>query len=244
MILDPQHVKRKWGLTTRIRHESRLEMRKDVMKGFLILCGVMLLLSGCGYQFTAGGPGPFIGKTADTERLRELQTTAPRLIVLKMQNNSFEANLARNYTEFLRREFQAGSGARMVSEISEADLQLKSSIISVTYPSITFSQSQTAESRAVVTVAATVEDIRTRKVVWSQQATSSSEYFVTSDLQFNQVLQRRAVRQAGEYIASDLADRFLTYLETRSNSAQDGSVEEISPGRTPSMTPSGPKPVP
>ena len=180
-----------------------------------IVIVLLLQLSACGYQFQAGGPGPFLGNSAEAERLKEIQANAPRLLVLMMQNNSFEANVARNYTEFLRREFQAGSGANIVTEPAAADLQLKSSIISVTFPSITFSQRQTAESRAVVTVAASVEDMRTRQVVWSQRATSSSEYFVTNDLQFNQVLQRRAVEQAGEYIASDLADRFLMFLETR-----------------------------
>lgn len=189
-----------------------------MVRQFLIVVMLMLQLSACGYQFTAGGPGPFLGNSSEAERLKELQANAPHLIVLMMQNNSFEANVARNYTEFLRREFLAGSGAKIVSEPSAADLQLKSSIVSVTFPSITFSQRQTAESRAVVTVAAEVEDVRTRQVVWSQRATSSSEYFVTNDLQFNLVLQRRAVDQAGEYIASDLADRFLIYLESRASS--------------------------
>lgn len=208
-----------------------------MVKQSLIVLMLMLQLSACGYQFLAGGPGPFISETADTERLKELQANAPHLMVLMVQNNSFEANVAQKYTEFLRREFQAGSGARMVSDASAADLQLKSSIVSVTFPSITFSQTQTAERRAVVTVAASVEDVRTRQVVWSQHATSSSEYFVTNDLQFNQVLQRRAVDQAGEYIASDLADRFLIYLESKSSSAQDRTDEEVSPDHSPRSTP-------
>ena len=101
----------------------------------LVLC---LQLSACGYQFTAGGPGPFLGDSSEAERLKTLQENAPRLLVLMMQNNSFETNLAQNYTEFLRREFQAGGGANVVSDPSAADLQLKSSIVSVTFPSITF----------------------------------------------------------------------------------------------------------
>lgn len=214
----------------------------QMMKQSIMVLVLVLQLSACGYQFMAGGPGPFISDTAETERLKVLQANAPRLIVSRMQNNSFQANVGRDYTKFLRREFQAGSGARMVSEISQADLQLNSSIVSVTFPSITFSQSQTAETRVVVTVAAAVEDVRTKQVLWSQRATSYAEYFVTNDLQFNQVLQRRAIEQAGEYIASDLADRFLIFLESRFFSSQEGSREGESQRSTLSPTPSNLEP--
>jgi hypothetical protein len=37
---------------------------------------------------------------------------------------------------------------------------------------------------------------------------------VTSDLQFNRVLQNRALEQAGRFIAEDLASRFLLQLES------------------------------
>ena len=50
--------------------------------------------------------------------------------------------------------------------------------------------------------------------MWEQRATGASEYFLTNDLQFNSVLQRRALEQAGAKIAGDLATRFLLYLET------------------------------
>jgi hypothetical protein len=41
-----------------------------------------------------------------------------------------------------------------------------------------------------------------------------SEFFVTPDLQFNRVLQNRALEQAGRFIAEDLASRFLLQLES------------------------------
>jgi hypothetical protein len=37
---------------------------------------------------------------------------------------------------------------------------------------------------------------------------------VTNDLQFNRVLQNRALEQAGRYVAEDLASRFLMQLES------------------------------
>jgi hypothetical protein len=47
-----------------------------------------------------------------------------------------------------------------------------------------------------------------------QTAKGSSEFFVTTDLQFNRALQNRALEQAGRFIAEDLASRFLLQLES------------------------------
>lgn len=38
--------------------------------------------------------------------------------------------------------------------------------------------------------------------------------FLTQDLQFNRVLQNRALEQAGRFIAEDLASRFLLFIDS------------------------------
>jgi hypothetical protein len=68
--------------------------------------------------------------------------------------------------------------------------------------------------RVEVIVSVRVEDARSGKVVWTQVAKGASEFFVTTDLQFNQVLQDRAEEQAGRFVAADLAARFLLQVET------------------------------
>jgi ketopantoate hydroxymethyltransferase len=65
-----------------------------------------------------------------------------------------------------------------------------------------------------VIVIVKVEETRTQRVVWTQVAKGSSEFFVTPDLQFNRVLQNRALEQAGRFVAEDLASRFLLQLES------------------------------
>ncbi len=172
------------------------------------------LLSGCGYQFMAGGPGPVIGESEDAARIRAIQEKAPRLVVLNVKNNTFQPNIEGKYTEYLRREFSAGSGARVVGQSEAAELQLEGVIETVTIPSISFARSETFESRVTVTIHVRVRNRTTRQVVWTQRATRSSEFFVTQDLQQNRVLQDRAVEQAGQYVSADLADRFLGYLES------------------------------
>lgn len=169
-----------------------------------------LLLAGCGYQFRVEGAGPTIGGA----KASESQQPTPRLVIRTLENRSFEPNLETRYTNYIRHEFSSGSGAQVVPDSEAADLVLTGQILSVTVPTISFSQTTTLESRTEVVVSVKVEETRTKRVVWLQLAKGSSEFYVTSDLQFNRALQNRAMEQAGQYAASDLAARFLMHLES------------------------------
>jgi hypothetical protein len=131
-----------------------------------------------------------------------------------LENKSFEPNLETRYTNYLRHEFSSGSGAQVVSDSEAADLVLSGQILSVTLPTLSFSQTTTLESRTEVVVVIKVEETRTQRLVWAQTAKGTSEFYVTPDLQFNRVLQNRALEQAGRFIAEDLASRFLLQLES------------------------------
>ena len=171
---------------------------------------VMTLLTACGYQFRVEGAGPTIGGASATAS----QEPPPRLIIRTLLNNSFEPNVEMRYTNYLREEFSAGSGAQVVSDSEAADLVLTGQILSVIVPTLSFSSTATLESRTEVVVLARVEDARSKKVVWSQVVKGASEFFVTQDLQFNRSLQNRAIEQASRFAAADLAARFLLQLET------------------------------
>ncbi len=189
----------------------------------LLVAGVAGLISGCGYQFTVAGSGPTIGGPTGSAQVRPTQDASPRLAIQTFENTSFEPNLGLKYTEYFQREFAAGSGSRVVSGTGAADFLLRGTIESVSVPSLTFTRSATFESRAVVTVRVTVQDLRSKAVIWTQRATGSSEFFITDDLQFNRVLQRRAVEQAGEQVAGSLAARFLAHRESTAGSPHAGA---------------------
>jgi hypothetical protein len=169
--------------------------------------------AGCGYQFTVEGPGPVIGGGAGLAA----QGPPVRLAMHTLKNNTFEPNLEFKYTRYLRRAMESRGSAEFVDAGGSADFIMEGAILSVSLPSLAFSPTQTQESRVAVTVAVHVRDSRTGKVLWSQTGSSRAEFFVgaapTSDLssglQFNRVLQDRAVEQAGQLVAEDLADRFL-----------------------------------
>jgi hypothetical protein len=169
-----------------------------------------LFLVGCGYQFRVEGAGPTIGGTTAAAS----SSPPPRVAIRTLRNATFEPNLETRFTNYLRREFSSGSGAQIVSEGEEADLVVSGDILAVIVPTLSFTQTTTLESRTEVVVAIKVEEMRTKKVVWTHLAKGTSEFYVTSDLQFNRVLQNRSLEQAGKYIAEDLASRFLFQLES------------------------------
>lgn len=167
-------------------------------------------LVACGYQFRVEGAGPTIGGTEATAS----QEPQPRLVIRTLVNSSFEPNLETRYTNYLRHEFSSGSGAQVVPDSEAADLVLTGQILSVSLPTLSFSQTTTLESRTEVVVSVKVEETRTKKVVWMQTAKGSSEFYITPDLQFNRALQNRAMEQAGRFAAADLAARFLAHVES------------------------------
>ena len=178
----------------------------------LLAClACLALLVGCGYQFRLEGAGPTIGGAAATS---SPTSPPPRLVVRTLENKTFEPNLEVRYTNYLRHEFSSSGGAQIVPDSEAADLVLSGQILSVSVPTLSFNQTTTLESRAEVFVMVQVEEIRTKRLVWAETAKGASEFFVTSDLQFNRVLQNRALEQAGRFIAEDLASRFLLQLES------------------------------
>lgn len=172
----------------------------------------MILGCGCGYQFTVEGPGPVIGGG------RVAEGSPVRLAVHRLKNNTFQPNLEFKYTRYLRQALESSGSATIVEDDLSADFILDGAVVSLSIPSVAFSQTQTQEGRVTVKVAVKVRHQKTGKVRWSQSQTNSAEFFVgassssssaESGLQFNRVLEDRALEQAGRGVAEDFADQFL-----------------------------------
>ncbi len=215
---------------------SALSTQHSVLTAKQALAMILLsLLVGCGYQFRVDGQGPTIGGASVTHVAPAPTGPQPRLSIPNFENKAFEPNLELKYSAYARREFAAGSGARVVNVSEPTDYILKGAITSVVLPTLAFSITEgTQETRVTVTVKANVEEAGSGKVIWSQAATASSEFFVTNDLQFNRVLQARALEQAGRLIAEDLATRFLAFLDAKRAGliVAPPSAQDLSPTRT------------
>ncbi len=177
----------------------------------LVLCLLAMNLAACGYQFRVQGAGPTVGGAPETVAKRP---QAPRLAILPIANSTYEPNFEIKLANYLRREFSAGAGAEIVGPSAGADLFLSGQIMQILLPTLSFDQTTTFESRVEMLVSVRIEDAKTKRLVWSQVAKGTSEFFLTQDLQFNRVLQNRALEQAGRFVAEDLASRFLLFLDT------------------------------
>ena len=190
-------------------------------------------IAACGYQFRVQGAGPTIGGPPETVAKHP---QAPRLAILPIANSTYEPNFEFKLANYLRREFSSGVGAEIVGPSAAADLILSGQIMQILLPTLSFDQTTTFESRVEMLVSVRIEDVKTKRMVWSQVSKGTSEFFVTQDLQFNRVLQNRALEQAGRFIAEDLASRFLLFLDSgelekalkrpvKANAAQTGGVQ-------------------
>ncbi len=167
------------------------------------------MLSGCGYQFRVQGAGPTVGGIDAT-------TSRPgpplRMIIRTFENRTLEANLEIKLTNYMRREF-SGTGTQIVGESDPADVLLTGQVVGILMPTVSFDQT-TFESRIELLLTVKLEEIRSKKVIWTQIVKGTSEFFITTDLQFNRVLQNRALEQAGLFAAGDLASRYSVYFES------------------------------
>jgi hypothetical protein len=174
-------------------------------------CLLAMNVSSCGYQFRVQGAGPTIGGEAESEIKRP---QALRLAILPIVNSTYEPNFEIKLANYLRREFSTGAGAEIVGPSVRTDLFLSGQIMQISVPTLSFDQTTTFESRVEMLVSVRIEEAKTRRLVWAQVSKGTSEFFLTRDLQFNRVLQNRALEQAARFIAEDLASRFLLFQET------------------------------
>ncbi len=188
-----------------------------MMGGWATTMAVMammgMFLQGCGYQFAVEGPGPRIG---GGPAMMDDEAPVVRLAIRNFRNRTFHHHLEDVYTRYMRQEFSVGSGAHVVADEAQADYVMTGEIVSVAVSSLTFSPDETRERRVDVVVNATVRH-RQGDTAWTGTATGTGDFFVNrapdaqslqDEIQFNRVLQERAMEQAGQDAAEALAALF------------------------------------
>ena len=215
----------------------------------IIVSMLLVVLPGCGYRFSVEGPGPQIGGGPEPEQ----EGPPVRLVIRDLLNRTFQSNLEFAYSRYLREQFAVSSGAQVVADDAQADYVMTGEIVSVTVPSLTFSAGQTRERRVNVVVRVTVAHRETGKNLWAETATGTGEFFVNrapdvedrqDQIQFNRVLQDRALEQAGQEAVEQLAAAFWhardqgIFSQARASSPSSSAINIPSPsGREPAPDP-------
>lgn len=193
--------------------ERERPLRNRVLSSLGVVLMVLAALIGCGYRFSVEGPGPRIGGGSAPRA----EGPSVRLAIQDVANRTFYRDLESAYTDYMRQEFAVSSGAQVVADPAQADYVIKGEIVSVTVPSLTFSTAQIRESRVHAVVRVTVEHRSAGNVPWTKTATGTGEFFVNRAadvegsqdvIQFNRVLQDRALEQAGQEAMERLAAAF------------------------------------
>ena len=191
-------------------------MKKSIHHGILILLATYLCLTvtGCGYRFSVEGRGPTLGSSTISSN------DGPSVIMAipTLGNRTFESNLEYKYTEYLKDEFVVAGGAKVVDDIQDAEYVMKGAIQSVNLPSLTFSAKSNARKSSDRQGQGRGQRSTIRVTLYGaspHRALLNFSWVVRriqvggeAGLQFNRVLQDRALEQAGQFIAEDLADRF------------------------------------
>jgi hypothetical protein len=175
------------------------------------VCLMTMNIVGCGYQFRVQGAGPTVG---GADPAATAAGPPPRMAIRTFDNRTFEANLEIKLTNYIRREFSGGTGTQIVGESEPADLLMTGQVLGILLPTLSFDQTTTFESRVELLIAVRILNMRTKNTVWTQIVKGQSEFFITQDLQFNRVLQNRALEQASRFVAEDVASRYLVFLES------------------------------
>lgn len=212
----------------------------SVLSSLVVVLTVLASLIGCGYRFSVEGPGPRIGGGSAPRA----EGPSARLAIQDVENRTFYRDLESAYTDYMRQEFAVSSGAQVVAEADQADYVVRGEIVSVTVPPLTFSTAQIRESRVQAVVRVTVERRSTGNVLWTNTATGTGEFFVNRAadvegsqdvIQFNRVLQDRALEQAGQEAMERLAAAFWhawdqgTFSSAHPSSSPDPSSTGLRP---------------
>ncbi len=171
------------------------------MRTGMVILALFVSASGCGYEF-----GTTV-KPAQSGSLRGV-----RLAVPVFYNDTFEPVLDKRVTEFIRRQFLQADGLTLVNDVGAVPFVLKGTVKSYGVGILSFRQGVVNEQRVSLTVQVAFEDTTARKVLWSQQYTTSAEFFQTGDLATNRARQDRATEEACQAMAENIVSRVIETL--------------------------------
>ena len=158
---------------------------------------IVLILAGCGYQFSGTGPGPKPG--------------LDRLAIPMFENLTGQPGLESYFTTALRREFNARSRMKVVPK-SEAQMILQGRITRLTALDVAHrTADETIESRLTVTLDVRCTSVADGSILWQDSSLSYFQEYLQNDASNTSSEDRR---RALEYVAREVAmrihDRFLS----------------------------------
>lgn len=150
----------------------------------------VLLISGCGYRFTAGGE--YIDKRIRT------------VFVDNFANRTSEAYIENTFRNAFINQFTIGSRFTIVDRREKADAIFRGSIDSLTTAPLSYQKGYlAAEERLTVTMELAFEEQDTKKNIWNNKSFSGYQDYATPDLNSKEANRKNALIK----LSNDTAER-------------------------------------
>ena len=167
-------------------------MRRLPRLSLVLLSALLLLPAGCAYHL--GGVG---------------KDKAKRIVIPVFVNRTFEPLVDKRVTTFVQRAFVEDGRWEVVNAPGTADLILRGQVTGLGLTPLSFDRAgRVTEYRVQITV--DVELVSPKgAAVWSGKGlTATAEYLALSDVIATRSNHDRAIEEAGQRLALDLASRF------------------------------------
>ena len=171
---------------------------------FAIFLVLFLLLPSCGYRL--GGTGGLVPEGAHS------------IAVPVFINGTHEPYVDTEVTRAVVNEFLADGRLRVVS-LESADLALRGKVTKYEVTPLSYTvNSYVQQYRAKLTVDVSLEDLRSKKILWQEKGIASvfiSDYPVTydalgqTDIRLTKIAKEAAIQKAGQDVALTLRSRVL-----------------------------------
>lgn len=144
--------------------DARRNAMKSGLMPWLTLCICLAVIPGCGYT------------VANTTLSNDYRTIA----VPAFKNETFEQEIQIRVSNALVRELEADGRFRIVDSPASADLVLAGAITSFDARAISFSTDDNiGQFKITLTARAALEDTRTGKIIWEQDALQGTDFYET-----------------------------------------------------------------
>jgi outer membrane lipopolysaccharide assembly protein LptE/RlpB len=184
--------------------ETRDEERSHPLSVVMVLLALVMLLASCGYRL--GGTGGLVPEGARS-------ISVPVFI-----NGTHEPYVDTEVTKAVVNEFLTDGRLQVVS-LDSADLALRGKVTKYEVVALSYTvNSYVQQYRATITVDVSLEDLRSKKILWQEKGIQSvfiSDYPITydalgrTDIRSTKIGKEAAIQKASQDIALTLRSRVL-----------------------------------
>lgn len=169
---------------------------KKIIFLITVLCSAFFI-SSCGYH----NPNIYNGPSK-------------KIYVKDWVNRSSKLSLTSDIYRSLNSWFQKSGSISLVKDASDADLILAGEVVSLSLPSLSYTDSSTSEVRVILTVRYVMKDIATGKILYEVPSERWVEEYQTSSSGTNSSKENDAIKDIVDDLSKNIYQKTLSQLRS------------------------------